>query len=511
MFFPSGMVDAKDNYISFSNSISFNYYDVTGDSVNSPYQFEGVQPYNQFNLSFNNQDNPSDIWKGQLAGLLNYSDYQNNENGFVLNNFALSREKGDVSLPFRVEIGDIYTFLSYRTIQQSLKGVQIEFQPRLSLRNFNSSLLFFSGAKQSNWSHLAWDKNHSSGFSWLLETPELGCYGLNLVYNSRSASVEEGTLDRQQYVIGLAGENTFNLLNQNITLEGEINHFSGDHNGIDGQNKNDQGIFLQFKGNNVRLPLSYRLRFERYGKHYQPQGAVIDPDRYSREGHLSWDLASGLRLGTRIQDICDNWEGDNPLNIRTYGLSISGSKLNLDTFLREQKNEDLTTDQITKNIKVGFNLPLKDGWDAQIVPSYQEKIVSGEIDTITNQIRFNATHELELNGFVGSISPGFMFWRVKDGSNNCLNTNPTLALNLRREGHSVDYSLWLNAQEEDDPAGSDVQTLSSNLIYQYQWGQNTLKLGYTTDHHNSQDNEQTNSQRVSVFYNYSFDGPGLNN
>jgi hypothetical protein len=30
---------------------------------------------------------------------------------------------------------------------------------------------------------------------------------------------------------------------------------------------------------------------------------------------------------------------------------------------------------------VGFNLPLKDGWDAQIVPFYQEKIVSGEIDT----------------------------------------------------------------------------------------------------------------------------------
>jgi hypothetical protein len=523
---PEGPARAADKgtadwHISGENTIRPEYYSVSGDAAASPYSYEDLQTYDEFNLNVNRRKSPFDTWRGQLLGVVNYSDYRSEDEGFIPERLYLFREKGDTALPHRFEVGDFFGFFSFRTLQRSLKGAQLELQPRFGHSGLNHSLLAVSGADQPSWRDFEPEENYANGFSYLIEGSELGRLSLNFVHNSRQGDGEAGTLRRTQQVYSLAGESSVPLFAQRLTIEGEVSHFSGDHDGISGsesgQDREDNGLYLQIRGRS-RLPLTYRLRYEDYGQDYRPEGGVVTPDRRSVEGHTGWRFASGLQLRARIQNFSEDYETSNPTDTNVYGINFSGPMLtsvvknmtgSLDTFIQDVGNRDKSTDYVVQTANLNLNRPLYAGWTGHLGLFYQDtdNQVAGSSDTTTKQATLSADHAIALLAARGTITPGVGVRKVEDPDNEGLDIFPTLALNLRRKSHSLGYSLAFTTQDNESASDIDVATYSQDLNYRYTRKRNTFGLEFRSEHRNPDPGEKTTSYMVGALWTYSFERP----
>ncbi len=502
-------------HISGSNTIRSEYYGVRGDPSASPYSEEGMQTYDEFSLNLDRRMTPFDTWRGQVFGVLNDSDYRGSENGFVPERLNLFHEKGDAFLPHRVEAGDIYGFFSPRTLQRSLKGLQLEFQPIPGPSKRYHSILFLTGANQASWRHFQPRDNYTNGFSYLLNDPVFGSLSLNFVHNDRKRDRGAGMPRRLQQVWSVAGEKIVSLGSQRLTVEGEAGHFSGDHDNA--RNRDENGIYFQVSGKG-RLPFTYRFRFEQYGEHYQPEGAAVSSDRRSGEAHAGWRFASGLQLRTRIQYFRDGYESTNPTDTNTCGISLSGPFLaghvhnlsgSLDAFVQDVENRDKTTDHVVKSMNMNLSRPLQGGWNGRLGLYWQnvDSQVAGTGDTTTKQVSISADHGLGVAGFKGSITPGVVVRKSEGASTEALDIVPTLALDMSRGPHSLRYNLGFNYQDRWFSSGTDISCLSNNLSYRYAKGRNTFGVELVSEHRNPDPGGPTTSYKAGIFWTYSFDKP----
>jgi hypothetical protein len=101
---PANPLDAW--HIFGTNTIRGEYYDVKGDPAVSPFRFEGPQAFDEFNLNLIRRDSPYDLWRVQVFGLVNDSDYRSTDDGLVPERLNLFRESGAAVIPYRVEVGD---------------------------------------------------------------------------------------------------------------------------------------------------------------------------------------------------------------------------------------------------------------------------------------------------------------------------------------------------------------------------------------------------------------------
>ena len=118
-------------HISGQNTLRSEYYSVKGDPAAAPYRFEGSEFYNEVDLDFTRRVTPYNSWRGQISGLFNDSEYRNAEYGLIPERLNLHREMGESDVPYRFDVGDFYGYTSFRTLQTSLKGIQIELQPSI--------------------------------------------------------------------------------------------------------------------------------------------------------------------------------------------------------------------------------------------------------------------------------------------------------------------------------------------------------------------------------------------
>jgi len=208
----------KDWSISGVNTVRGETYSVRGNEAASPFPFEGSQGFNEFSLQASNRRNPYATWQGQVFGVLNASDYRSRDKGLVFERLSLTRQQGDVALPYRATVGDIFPLFSFRTLQASLKGVQLEVQPKVGPNRARHSLQFVSGTRQASWQNVDFGEDYTNGLFWLMEDQQWGKWGLQWVHNTRAANASFGTLNRNQQVVGLAWENQFPLGQDQVTM-----------------------------------------------------------------------------------------------------------------------------------------------------------------------------------------------------------------------------------------------------------------------------------------------------
>jgi len=154
--------------VSGTNTIRLEEYAIAGDETSSIFPFEGFQPYDELSVRFARTDSPYDRWRGEFVGLLNESDYRSPNDGIVLERFNLTREKGDGSLPHRLEVGDYFGYFSYRTLQRTLKGGQIDLQPRGGWAGERHSVQVLSGFVNPSYRDLDPLEDYYNGASWLV-------------------------------------------------------------------------------------------------------------------------------------------------------------------------------------------------------------------------------------------------------------------------------------------------------------------------------------------------------
>ncbi|GAB5413679.1 MAG: hypothetical protein Cons2KO_12820 [Congregibacter sp.] len=509
---------AQDWVISGSNSARSEYYNTEGDLSGTPYAFEGGQAFNEFNLNVANKLSGYREFKGQIFGLINDSDYRFPDTGFQAERINLLYENGESGVPYRIEGGDVYTYLSYRTVQRSLKGAQIDLQPRLDAAGRRHSLLFFSGANQNRWNDFDFGEDNSSGFSWLVEDGDLGSLSFNIVYNDRGAQgVDE--LDREQWITSLAAETNFTLGSHNLNLEGEIAYFDGDHEGdfsaLDGQNRSDVGAFAELVGNAYQR-LDYRLRFEQYGEHFRPNAAVVVNNRRSGEAHIGWQLGGGLKLRGRLQRYEDRFDSINQLDTDVVGIDASGSLafLGLDSvsgrlraYRQDSSDEFGEVDRNDTVMDLALTTPIGDGFNLSGDFSIrdQKNELDASLDATTTELGFALGKSFRRGDASGTFTLGFQYRDIDGGVREAQELTPRVALNLSSGAHTLRLSYDFLNQDRATVAGPDVETATAALHYDLRWKQHEFGLEANYFDREIDMGVDTLATRVSMYWTWYFD------
>lgn len=507
--------------ISGDNVTRSNYYDVAGSKGSSPYKFEGLRSYDQFNINLTRHISPFNLWRVQMFGVVNSSEYRNKDEGIVPERLNLFHERGDGAVPYRFETGDLYAYFSYRTLQRPLKGLQMELQPFSSYGSRRiHSILFVTGTYQPSWRHFQAEDNYTNGLSYFVDDPFWGRWGLNIVHNTRQGDITAGTLRRTQYVYSIGGERSFLLASHKINIETELSQFKGDHNGTSGaasgQGRHDTGIYFQITGKG-KLPYSYRARYEAYGYDYRPAGSVVPPGRGAWELHLGWFFTTGLHLRGRVQNFRDNWETSNPRDTRIYGLNLSGPLLSrfinnltgsVDTFLQDVEDKNKTKDHVVKVVNINLIRPIYGNWNGRLGLFYRgiDQQVTGSSSTTLRQISLAADHPASFYGFNGSISTGFVIRKLHT-PNRSVELFPALGIFASKGPHVIGYNMSFNQQDRKYSGGIDTDTLSHTFSYRYNLRQDTIGVEFTNIDRNPDPGQSTASYLVSVFWQHSFSRP----
>ncbi len=504
-------VIAPEWQITGSNTARSDYYINVGDEAQSPYPYTSVKSYDEFNINFSKRNNQYDLWRGEIFGVINGSPYRNNYYGVVPERLNLTKEKGDLPIPFRLEMGDIFSYYTYRTMQTSLKGAQLDLQP-FQDSNRKHSIFFTSGAQIASWRDFQPADSYFNGASYLVDDPIFGKYSLNLVNNTRQGSADESSVWRSQTVYSVAGSNTVSLGSQKVLLEGELSKFNGDHDGYtgadSGQGKNDKGIFFQGSGKS-KLPLTYRARYEEYGRDYRPVGATISSGTRNMEGHLGWLFPKGYQLRARAQKMRDGLESDNPTDTVVYGVNVTGPLGSLDMFRQDANNRDDTTDTLTNNINLNVIIPAIAGWTSRVGYQYQNLYnrVPNSNDNEVNQLSINADRVLSFWNFSGTITPGFVVRKINNPASRAWEFNPTLALSMRSGQHSFDYSLSWYDQRRLVNNGVDVGTTTQSLNYRFTKQKYIFGIECSSGYRVPDPGRSTDYYKLGAFLTFNFEKP----
>lgn len=500
--------------ISGTNTMKAETYSSTGNKESSIYSERGGQYYNEFNIDFSRILSPFNQLKGSVSGVFNDSEYRSRDNGLIFERLNLTQENGDFPVPYRLEAGDYFGFYTQRTMQSSLKGLQLDLQPEFSLFGEENSVLIHTGVNLPDYKHGDPEDDLYSGMSWLMGKKDTRL-ALNLVRNFRRD--KDNTPEREQYVYSLSGDHKWTLRDQTLSLNGELAWFNGDVDiGSSSYGKrNDFGYFLNLKGKS-KLPLTYNYRFEQYGEHFQPAGASVSSNRRTNEAKAGWRFKNGLRLQGRLQYFQDSLESDNTTDTKTAGFNLNGPLTNrflpglnmgLDSFLQYVTDDDNTVDTRTNSMNLNLTAPLCGKLSGRTNFSFMKtkNRITGSTTNEACQANLGITHPIFLLGFKGGIDGG-VSWQRRLPDTQDIGAN--LGLNLGSGPHRINatYRAFL-----EDPvakgAEGDIWTHSLAFAYAFTMGRHSIRLEGNYDDRNPELDTYTHDYKIGIAYTINFEKP----
>lgn len=490
-------------------------YGSRGSSNQSPYASLGNQYYQELSLSGESQASPYDKWRFEFNGLWNNSLYRSQNWGGEIERLRLLREKGDTHVPYRLELGDLYANFSYRTLQRSLRGAQIEFQPKSSENNAQSFVLVY-GKSSPDWRSVELAEDRTTALSWLFQEQEKKKFAVNFAHNQRDADIKTGMLERAQNVWSLAFERNATLFGKEAVFEAETAWFAGDHDGINGPtsglDKQARSLYGQLSGGDN--PFQYRFRYERSNQDFRPTGSTVAPDRKSAEGYLTWNLAQGRSAVLRLQDFHDSWESLNPQTTRLVGLSLRGPlderqtlQGGIDAYVEKAENGYGTTDVRTRSLSADLAKSFSEKLSGRFGLSYRalDDQLNDTSDNRVAQATIGIDHSIRMAEINGNMSVDFENRLIDSGGDKSHEWTPALGLSFSHNEHDLGLHWRLQRQNYASLARIDVDTADSGLRYQYHRGPHTLGLEYLEDHREDSTGVWTRSYQLVGFYTYAFD------
>ncbi len=525
---PGAQAQEDGLQLNISNTLRAESYSVHGDPTSGPYAYPGGQYYDELSINAQQRFSAYDVLRLQFYGVANDSSYRSKAQGLVPERFNVTRENGDAETPYRLEVGDYFSAFSYRTLQRSLRGAQLELQPQQEAFGARHSLVFSAGINpvvpglaKFDWRN-ARDQDQVVGASWLMEFGPRTRLSANLVHDDRRGDATLGTLERSQNLFGAAAETGWDWGTQKLKLESELATVKGDHDGSigangtiapgSGVNRRGQALFAQLSGMASASPLDYRLRVERYDRDYRPAEAIIAADHSGAEAHLGWRFNDGLSWRTRFQRFVDGLQSGNDLRTNTVGTTLAGPlgagvSGSADLFWQDIVKQDRSVDRGTVNLNTGLSRPLTDGWIGNLGLNLQDlrDRVAGAQDSTSEQLQFGGSHALAIGGWTGSVSPGIR-WRHATG--DVLGVRewaPQLGAMLSSGSHSLAANY---GYQRLSPAALGTPTVEVNALrvdYRYSSGPHTLGLELSAYDRRVTIGLYNDSYRASAYWTYAFE------
>lgn len=490
-------------------------YDTHGNKAASPYQSTGGQYYSTLNSFLRKDFSDYRNLSGRFSLLANDSDYRSQFENLTVEQFSLSYEDGEGSIPYAVDLGDIYASFSPRSLQVPIKGAMIEFQPGGDDAAWRQSISVLSGFDQGVYRDIDMNDSVYAGVSWLLENEAVGSVLINSVQNFKSASALN-TEDINQNVTSIAGATDFSFAGQSLSAEAEVATFYGSladeanpANILD--NKFDNGLFTRLGGFSAS-PLDYSISFERYGEHYRPAGAVITPNQSMLESNIGWRFSNGLRLSGRQLRVESELESTNPLLENTYGARLSGPLFTgsvnglsgtLDGDYSTLKDDTGITEADTYTVGLNLQKVINDSWTGRY--TFRGRRNDNQITSnITNAQDHSLTldHAWSWGDMNGVVSPGLAFIESSDDTRSDRQIGPQFTASANLNNHSASASYQFRQIEQKLPE-TNIFTDSATLRYAYTINEHTIAL---TGDYFSRDltNSDTNAYRVGLNYTINF-------
>ena len=517
----------RDWQMTGSNTVKYEYYDDKGHKPLSVYPHDASQVYNETALSLLRNFSPYESAALSTRGLINGSEYRSTEQGWVFEDVRASWQKGDAPyIPFRVDLGDYTESLSYRTIQQNLKGVQVELQPTTSFRSHTQrhSIIGFYGMQQIDYRDLDFNRDIYSGGSWLTDLARGGVWGFHFVNNYRQEVRHPDPNPmpvRLQGTWGTTFEKVFEVLKQRIGIEAEVDQMNGDYEtsptplGVE-EGQSDIGTFFKLNGASGTL-LDYGFRFEEYGEDFHPHGAAITPNRRTLSWTAGRKLVKDIRLDGRVEFFRDNLKSANRTDTMVEGLALSGPVSN--PLLRDLYFYFNISRESIDGVNPFTNIRT---W------SYVGDINSALYEKWSGHFGFNLRNADDEGSeylaiyreFTGDVGRVFSFWDVTADArlgttfreNSGLvagnDVSPFGSLSLEKGRHRLGVNASYLLEDSHQEFGQDVSSFSFRGGYSFTYGPHRLAVDF--DVFNRNPYERTKSAedyRIGISYTLSFDKP----
>ena len=497
------------------NTARADYYHLGGNRAAAPYANDDLHSYDEFSIYASRNYSPYERFRASMLGVINGSDYRSVDRGFVAERINLFYENGEAAIPFRVEAGDFLAGISYRTLQRTLKGASVELQP-FDSGGRKHSILLFSGTHHQNYREIDVDDEYYKGASWLMELKNGLRTSVNIIYAHQDEPTPTLTgTDNSQMLYSAAAEYSFSLAAQRLNLEGEFSFFDGDYAAQ--KDQTDTGAFAQLSGRSNDMPFDYRLRYERYGTDYRPNGATIAPDRQSYEAHAGWRFESGTYLRGRAQRFDDSFDSTNLQRTDVIGASVSGPMLvewvdglvgNVDVFKQQIDNSANTLDRDTDTLNASVSMPVYKDWSGQLSLFIQDvdDQLAANTDSITRQIGANVFIPVEVGDLSGTVGPGIVVRDIDfNATADSVEINPTLNINLSNDTHRLSANYGLLNQNRI--TGRDIATETAGLEYAYYVDFHELGLSASHYERNIDTATDTDAWRVGAYWTVRFNKP----
>ncbi len=512
--------------IEFQNSLHLEVYRIDKDIDLSPYQYRGLEPYDDMNLFMTRRYSQSEVMRAQADGVYSQSRYRQSDNGLIPERLNLQYENGEGELPYRYEFGDFYASFSPRTMQTSLKGGVLEIQPTAEKGPFKFySMQMLAGISETNWLAAGFNENSYMGVSILGEESPLGTWVFNFVNNQFERDVAAGSPRQSQWTAGVAGEKDFTIGTEALTFETEMAHFSGDHyaEGLDvnGRDMNVLGnsYYYQISGRSDFAPINYRLKYEFNEEDFRPRAATVTADRRAYEQYLTWNFENQFQAIGRGLQYTDDYSKDVHLQTNTAGIKIVGP------FGKLFKNDTVTgaidiyrqwTHSTSRSVSAkltsysaNLSAPFSQGWlgHLDVLSQHNDDHASTPLSGVTRQVSFSADRAVKINGWQGSMSPGFTVRKITSVTSGTEEFHPTFAINLNNGPHAFDASLAIDQANSTISNGNTSYRNRLAFNYDYTVGDHNLRL---EGDHNTLDIDPGNSgqgSRIAFVWTYNLNKP----
>lgn len=485
-------------------------FSVDGDQANSPFAADGTQFFSDFDFSANRRYSPFNIVQARLSGVVNGSDLRSNFRGFVPERGNVTWTNGEGDVPFRATAGDFFGFFTPRTVNTSLKGAMVEFQPRSELFDARHSVQAFAGARMQTFrDDQAFDDEQHYGLSWLMLWGETGV-SLNASRARQGGDVSGSGATEFQDVVSIAAETTIEPgEGHRIQVDAEI----GAARREDGAGSFDEGLggFLEARGQYGDA--FYRLKAERYDDEFEPTGGNVQGDRQTLEAEVGARFGGGYSARIRTQEIRTNLTQGVETNTRVIGATISGGQAglfglqaingSLDTFGQFTTNADDTvrTESLVANLNMNF--AFNQTTSATFGLLFDDRNdEAGGADVLTRQVQVGLARRFDLYGVQGAGNLGFTLRDRLTGGQNDVDYGPNLALNGRRGPHRFGLNASLLSQRPAQ-AGADLDTTRIAATYDYVTGPHQFRFDARYDGR-APEGENTHGYQIGATYTFSF-------
>lgn len=506
----------EDWQFSGSTSNTLEVYQDFNNPAQSPFPDRGTFGQSDLSLNFQRRYSPYNQVKGQFFGTAVNNPYRSGFLGIVPERFNINWEKGDGSVPFRIDVGDFFAFTSARTVQRSLKGAQVELQPDLGgSGGWQHSVQFFTGINQQFYRQMDFNDDLTFGGSWLFSHAEKGNLAANLVVNRLESGANNVNAQRIQTVMSLSGDTFINWRGQKLEFAGEGGYFVGDDIGGNNLDDNGFGLFAEVRGRSESLPLDYSLTVSQFDEEYQPAGAAVTADLRSFAHRGGWRFDGGRSLRWRAQWDRTNFDNQNSTDTISGGLALAGPlnlsaerilNSNLDYGFTKTRNQANSTNNKSHNLSFNTTTTLNERTSGRASYSFQTQDTLGAETVITNQVTVGVDRQVSYKDLSGSLSPSITFRDIIAGNAAGEEISASLSANLNRGAWNYQASYRV-ARQIRDTAGAS--TMTQGLTGRADWSSGQHAFGFEADFSVLDRQAQATGEplKLSAVYTYSFNKP----